>query len=259
MIRRLNYTRRKTIRKVDARISMHPDGDGLLSFAAELDLERYELPGNAPIFIEALRQTSFARFPFGEVGKVRVSPGKLPPEFGTGESVRFRVKIVEPASDDSSGQTSRLLAHAYGIQPRLPDQKKTRSLLPVESGDFCDEVWRLEIDESDQSGGPVLYISRHLVTDRDALVQSSEFTSLVLPQLLRSVLDQIVIRDEHDDIEDMKSWRSQWLRMAMSMSGTGETPDPSDKAQAEEWIGNTVAAFARRFKIARRFQGWWEK
>ena len=70
MIRRLNYTGRIRIRRKDIRIKVRDEG-GKLEFDADLArLADYSLPPESLVFVEAYRQTSWMRFPFGRVGAI---------------------------------------------------------------------------------------------------------------------------------------------------------------------------------------------
>ena len=66
-IRRINSTGRKKIVRGDARISVRPDPDGVLTFNAMINLADYDLPNDAHVFVEAYRQTTFMRFRHGTV------------------------------------------------------------------------------------------------------------------------------------------------------------------------------------------------
>lgn len=259
MNRRFNFTGRRKIGRADARVTVSVAADGPPAFSAQLDLGDYKLPTDAPVFIEAYRQTSLMRFPWGTVGDARPADGCELTEFGTGEGVRFRVKVVESASGNGHGRPARLLAMADRLSPRrvVEAVEQAESLLAVEWADI-DEVWRLQFDQ-DGTDEPILQVSRRLVTDRQALVRSEQFVSLVLPEIFRSVLERVLLADGEAESDSSDDWRSQWLRMARRLPGMG-VPPPADDDHREElegWIESCVGAFARSFKTGRRFSEWW--
>src|SRR5690606_21482927 len=159
------------------------------------------------------------------------------------EGVKFRVKIVEPSSDDHDARPARILSQADRIRPRASDHRRARSLLPLDAGDFRDEVWRLEIDET---GGPLLKISRHLAPNYRDLAESREFATLALPAILRAILTRIIVIDQQVVNEDSSDWRWLWIRLATSLPGVSTPPPADGRPEQEEWIENAVAAFCRR-------------
>ncbi|MGH3054121.1 MAG: hypothetical protein ACRDL7_03985 [Gaiellaceae bacterium] len=259
MNRRFNFTGRRKIGRADARVTVSVAAEGPPAFSAELDLSEYGLPNDAPVFIEAYRQTSLMRFPWGTVGDARPADGCELTEFGTGEGVRFRVKVVESASGNGHGRPARLLAMADRLSPRrvVEAVEQAESLLAVEWADI-EEVWRLQFDQ-DGTDEPILQISRRLVTDRQALVRSEQFVSLVLPEIFRSVLERVLLTDGDTESESSDDWRAQWLRMARRLPGMGAPPPADDdhREELEGWIESCVGAFARSFKTGRRFSEWW--
>lgn len=255
MIRRLNYTGRRRIRHEDIGIRIPANGDGVPSVDATLSLAGYRLPADARVFIEAYRQTAWQRFDYGTVGELRPPPDRRLSDFGSADGILFRVKVVEASAAGGDNRPARILAHAESIRPRVVKEHEKRSLLAIDSGDFRDEVWRLEFDES---GPPVLKVSRHLVVpDWRSLPATREFVTLALPEIFRSILKQIVLVEQYTDLEDTADWRAQWLGFAARLPGVTGRPPLPDEGDAEQWIDDTVAAFCRQVRIAGRFREWW--
>lgn len=252
MIKRLNYTGRRRIRREDVIIQVTNEGTSVPTFSAQLSLGRYRLPASARVFVEAYRQTSWQRFDLGTVGEPRLPDDRRLSAFGSVEGVFFRVKIVEAGEPGSDGRPARILGHADRLRPRVLDEVERTSLLPLDPGDFRDEVWRLEFDET---GPPVLKVSRHLVPDWRCLPGTREFTALALPGIFRSILTRILLVDQHLDLEDVSDWRTQWLRFALGLPGVAGLP--ANDGDAEQWIDDTVGAFSRHARIADRFREWW--
>lgn len=254
MIKRLNYTGRRRIRREDITVEVTNGGADEPAFNASLSLGRYRLPASARVFVEAYRQTSWQRFDLGTVGEMQQPEDRRLSAFGSVEGVFFRVKIVEASEPGDDGRPARILRHADRIRPRLLDETQRKSLLPLDPGDFRDEAWRLEFDEA---GPPVLKVSRHLVPEWRSLPGAREFITLALPGILRSILTRILLIDEHTDLEDMSDWRTQWLRFAVELPGVNGPP-PSD-ADTDQWIDEAVGAFSRHTRIAERFREWWRQ
>jgi len=259
MIRRLNYTRRRPLTRKQVTIMLDGDDDPP-AFAMQLDLGDARFPADAPIIVEARRQTSFMRWDFGTVGN-RLTPSdgaRRLTEFGSGEGVTFRLKIVEPPSEAQDGRPARILAHADHIRPRAKGERKNRSesLLHVDWGTdnvFRHQPWRMEFDESND---PLLRVSQYLISDKDGFVGSHSFTSIALPEIFRSVLTRILLLDKDRGDEGGTDWRSLWLKFASSLSGVAEAPPEDD--DIDDWIERAVAAFCRHNNMRRRFERWWE-
>lgn len=254
MIRRLNFTGRRRLARGDVTVRLTRGADGRLQVGVGLTLGHYALPPSALVFVEAYRQTTWQRFAFGTVASPVASAPTILRQFGTAQGVRFRVRVVEAVV---SGRPPRVLALVDDLRPVAPPEGKGGlSLLPVDWGDFDGHTWKLEIDDE---SGPLLLVSKKLVPDREAFVGSREFTSLVLPVVLRRVLEQ-VLQAETDSAET-DGWTGEWLRLARIWSGVNP---PSDRGTAtgltdveEDWIDDVVDSFSKAHGIPERFSGWW--
>jgi hypothetical protein len=256
--RRLNYTQRQRLerRHVDITIRRPREGDPP-EMSASIDLTSYSLPPDARVMIDAYRNTAWQRFEFGTVGAVQAPEDRLLREFGAGEGVHFRVKVVEPHSHGATA--ARILAQADGIKPK--EDGPRRSLLPLDPDpSLTKEVWRLEIDEND---GPLIKVSTHLVRDRQALARSPAFRSLVLPEVLRRVLTWALEDDlPGDDEDDWETPRGRWIRFGCGLLGQTEPPenldDRDEGADARDaWIEQAVNRFCHSNRIDEVFGEWW--
>ena len=264
MIRRFNYTGRRRIRREDVRIAVRSDDSGLPIFSANLSLDRYKLPGEAHIVLEAYRSmTSYMRFPWGTVRQPVPHQNRRLSDFGTADGVLFRVKVVE-SPDQTNGRPPRVLALADQLRPQRFDEEQGQSLSLIDVvPSEINEIWRVDFPED--GGEPVLQVNQHLVERHHELVRTEEFISLVLPQVLRIVLTQILVIEKVDPYEDRDDWRSLWHRFARTLPGVGDAPHPAkgegdtpeNVDELEVWISNTVDAFARKFHIDQRFNDWW--
>jgi hypothetical protein len=204
-VRTFNFTGRRRIKREHAKVIVRGGDDGQPpTFDVVIDLGTYKLPESALVFVEGYRFTSFQRFAFGTVGVLTTPEHRELAEFGSGEGVLFRVKVVEPPSGNGSTApvAARILAHADRISPDHEGRRK--SLLPVLPGDFRDEVWRLEMDDS---SGPALFISKHLARDWNVVVRGDEFMSLVAPEILRRILIEAL----REGIPEADTWQDKWV------------------------------------------------
>lgn len=250
--RRLNFTRRSKLLREDIDIEIHQAGEtDPPVFSANIKLERYDLPQNARVFVEAYRHASWKRFDFGTVAARRAPDDRALHDFGNGEGVRFRVKVVEACSFGAAA--ARIVAQADRIQPKKGGPR--RSLLPLDPDpSLREEVWKLELDEDD---GPIIKISTHLVRDRHALARSPAFLSLVLPAVLRQVLNW-ALNDGLPEGEDWDSPKGLWIRFGCGLLGQHQPPeDIEDSCARDAWIDQAVTQFCRRNQLDRAFAKWW--
>ena len=249
-IRRFNYTHRKRLRRRDARVTIYDHEDAPATFDADLELDAYDLPDNARVFVEAQRQTSRMRFDFGTVCKVTPPEDRRLSEFDSLEAVHFRVRVT--SMSEPSGME---LAEADRIRPRRADEAEDRRipLISVDRDpDLGQQVYRVDLRDR-----PTLYINA-AVGDWRQVALHPAFVSLVLPELFRTVLVRILHTDEHTDSEDPDDWRSQWLRFATLLPGVPEVPQTDDAGELDPWIEGAVESFCRNQRVLDRFRKHWD-
>ncbi|MBI2949003.1 MAG: hypothetical protein HYY23_15285 [Verrucomicrobia bacterium] len=249
MIRRLNYTGRIKIRRGDVRLTTR-EVDGVWAFDADLRLKDYELPADALVFVEAYRQTSWMRFPFGTVAAIHAPPleKRRLIEFDSVEGIRFRVKVTQPHDEHI------LLAAADRIPLGEPeDDANKESLLPVVPFELGDELWQVDLDDE-----PRLLVNKSASADWRLMALSPVFVSLVYPAVLREVL-RSVLASGHRDTEDDSEWRSKWLRFATLLPGVDPEPPSEDDGEdaALRWVNDAVAAFAKKLALKEKFFAAW--
>ena len=237
-VRRYNYTGRKRLTSGDVEIKLYDYGSPLSFEVKKLSLERHELPGNAPVFVEAYRQTSWMRFPLGTVGELNYQDYMPLGEFDSPFGIKFRIKVT--SAGDPHG---RLIAEWDRIVPETSDAGP-ESLLPVRPDDnLGEEIFKVAFDDY-----PVLLVNSRLTRWKE-ISTDPVFTSLVYPSVLRTVLTRILLIMKHFDFEDSEDWRSQWLIFAQSRSGVDKMPFDGDGVadeDREEWIEQVVTAFCKQ-------------
>ena len=240
---RLNSTGRKRITLEHARVSLRPAADGEAPIVdLALELSGYAFPPDARVRVEAWRGNAVQRWDIGTAGDLAPLPDDERRLTDVPESARFRVMVV---SGDGSGL---LLGHAPNIRPVLP----RRSLLPVvESDELGDEVWRVDFG-ADGMDLPQLLINRAVDGISEVVRTNESFRSLVMPDVLRTILSHIVLiaRDDPGDADG--PWVG-WFAIARALLPDAEPPSlartaagEAEIAAAKVWIDRVVEQFADR-------------
>lgn len=239
MIRRFNYTRRRRIPPGRVRIRLRNPATPEMSFDADLRLADLALPRASRIFVEAYYKSSYMRFPFGTIESIAPPADRRLADIERGTLVMFRVKVVS-----TDGTAGRILAEIDRLAVTPEDAPAGRySLLPVAYKDLGQQVWRLEFGND----RPVLEVNNTIDGIADMVLRDGRFAGLVFPAVVEQILTHILIRDEHDDIEDAADWRSLWLRFAMNFHPIDPSENSSDDAR-EAWIQDAVCAWATHLR-----------
>lgn len=242
MKRHFNYTGRVRITRDQAMIRILQEPvDGRPAFDLKLRL-RHDIryPDNALVRVEANRSNVAQRWEFGTIGNL-VEPTLYQRRLTAVESTSyFRVFVIEP-------ETGRLLGLADKIRPIQPID----SLVPLQEDDgtkLGSEVWRVEFEEDE---GPVLLVNNHVPNIGDIIRSDKAFRSLVMPQVLRQVLQQIAFVDQKQPDDDEGGWSTEWFNFVAGLNvdlpdlkwGDLEN-DPNHSERAQAWIDKAVMAFS---------------
>lgn len=255
MQRRFNYTDRIKLLQSDVRFSLN-SVNGSAAFDAVLDLDGYDLPQNALVFVEAYRQTGWMRFDWGTVGNLQAPADRRLAEFESPEDVLFRVRVTSPG--DVNDEHGLLVAEADRIRLRGPEETEdTRDpLLPVIPSDLGDELWRLDL----VGEKPRLLLNRNAGADYRQVGRHPTFIALVYPAAMRQILGHILNNVGHRDHDDPDDPNSRWLRFVVDVLGIGEPPDEeADTERIAEWIDDAAAAFATKHKLLDEFKTFWNR
>ena len=117
MARKFNYTGRRKIAQKDVQIELIRVSEGL-AFDAKLELDTYDLPLDAQVWVEAYRRASRMHFPFGTKSTLQTPADRLLTEFDSSDAIQFRVRVT--AVGDEHG---KLLAVADRIKPAATEDK----------------------------------------------------------------------------------------------------------------------------------------
>lgn len=250
MIRRLNYTGRVKIRRDDVAVQIQ-ELDGQPTVTASTKLGEYAFPDEAMLFLEAYRQTTWMRFPFGTVGNPATpdTAREILSEFDGVEGILFRLKVTQP------GERPVLLGVADRVSSGQPDERVDRDpLLPVVPSNLGDELWRIDLTDE-----PRLLVNRSAVSDWRQLAASPIFVALIYPAVLRQILETVIINNQHRDVDDDYDWQSRWLKFAILLPGVDrQLPERQDESAARMWIDDAVVAFAHRLELAKKFVDAWQ-
>ena len=241
MIRRLNGTGRRTIRREHTKVSLRPAENGTLPiFDLQLDLAGYGFPSDARVRVEAWRSNAVQRWEYGAVGALTPPSAEQRRMTEIPGSPQFRVLVV---AGDGSG---RLLGACPTIKPALP----LRSLLPVREADDDElggEIWRVDFGDGDQ---PQLLVNSAIGGINEIVRTNKDFRALVMPAVLRVLLIHILIDERADPDDDDPTWDG-WFKLAQTVHPDSDTPrvapnaPATDLDEARDWIDAVVGAFAR--------------
>ena len=236
MRRRLNFTRRIRINHSDVDIELIRNDPHPMRFEAKRTLDKYNLPTDALVYLEAYRRNSYMRFPWGTVaGPQSPGSGSRITEISSEGVVYFRVKIV--------GEDGIILAQADRMRANESDQ----SILPVESTDLDEIVWRLSFDDDE----PYLLVNFRIEGILDRARSDSEFAALVYPTVLRDVLERLCDEFTEDDSEQ-QAWVANWEKFA-KIFNSEPIPD-TESTQREQWVNSIVNAFSSRHRLLSRYR-----
>jgi len=245
MIRKINFTGRKKIKRTNVRVDILRDAEGRRLFNLHLDLsDLSRLPSNAHIYAEAYHRTGYQRYDFGSLSNQKSPDDRRLSRFSDATIPLFRVKVV-----DRTSAHGRILAALDKIRPESVDNEPagSHSLLFVEYDDLGNKIWLLDLD----GDWPVLKLNQKV--DEISLVASSDqrFFALVYPEVFRQILTKIMIEDEHTDPDCDDDWPSLWLKLARQLPGMDDPP--ASRGEQEIWIGNATEAFSAKFDVLAKF------
>ncbi|MBA3354030.1 MAG: hypothetical protein H0U23_16695 [Blastocatellia bacterium] len=245
MIRRFNYTERQRILNSHVGIRFVGAGEGM-GFDAELKLGSLALPDDARVYVEAYFHGTLMRFDFGTIGSLCPPVDRLLRRFPQPELVSFRVKVV-----DTSKQRGLLLATGERITAsNEAGGRSTRvSIIRVIATQLASEIWRLRFYEE----GPVLELNDEIPDVKEIARGDPAFSALVFPEIVRRVLEQILLRDKYDYEPEDESWSSRWLRFALTITRE-RPPKPEDEPAINGWIDDVVSRFSSRLKYVANYR-----
>ncbi len=250
MIRRFNYTGRRDLPHKKISISLFEKPTR--KFDVTWDFSEENLPGNAAVYVEAYSSGSSGtmRFGFGTLGN-RIPPFDTELREIVGDNVCFDFKVV-----DETDRVGRLLGLASQVRAGN-ELVGTNPLLPVNPCDLGNQIWRVNLRHGQGDGRPWLDVNNRIDQIMQRAKDDPVFFSLVYPELIRQILNEIVVAQELSDEDDSSNkWQAQWIKWAIDRHPTKEKPPGEEQALEEKnlWIDEVIGAFCDRHEIRSLFE-----
>lgn len=242
MKRTFNYTGRRKIGRTDVFITLRQSG-GLWSFDAELKLADYQFPKNAEVWVEAHRQNLWMQWAWGTVSALRAPTERRLAEFEVPDGVLFRVRVVQPPGPEHH----KLLGEADAIpfvKAGDADDRRRHLIVPVPDA-LDQQLWKLNFE----SDPPSLLVNKEAQPSWKEMARSPQFVALVYPEVLRRLLERILIEDEWSEDDEEGGWHADWMKFSRNLGGLGPVPPPDLQQERENWIEEAVASFCRRLEL----------
>jgi hypothetical protein len=241
--RHFNYTRRVKINKSKVHVEVEKGDDGhYRGNIKKLDLsDRGQHPldvwNAAKVVVEARRTSAgaYRRQVLGSVAEIeqRKTAGPVMlDEFPDDAEITFRFKVVDPSK--------KLLAEVDGIRTGQGPPTDREPLIELVVTDLTEELWKVDLDDP---SGPVVLVNRRLPNASALLTADPLVRGLVLPQIVRQVLEAAASRDQSDD------WVANWMGFAERL-GYSEPPSPDIDGAVEDWVDSVVGTYTDNLKLA---------
>ena len=246
VVRRYSYLGRQRILQQHVAFSLG-ETNGTLSAKCRIDLQPYELPADGKVFIEAYRLETYLRFAVGTVSQLNIPDHLDLSEFEYAEGIKFRVKVANDAGV--------LIAEADKIQ--LGDSELPENRLPLITpfpADLGELVYKLDLDGVD----PKLLVNSN-IGDWRGFTTNPFFKSIVFPAVVREILTQVLIIENHTDVTDLDDWKSRWMKFGSLMPGVPLLTNRMTEEQKGEWIDAVCRSFSRKFKSFSSMQAYLTK
>lgn len=242
MIRKLNSTGRRRIEREAIRLRVINDAGRttVLSVDYELPPEMIESQ-TARVFLDLKAGTYFRRVELSSIGAG--APQRVPlAGLEDIDGVRGFLRVVEAGS-------GKILGEARNLRPVGRDEAEAEreSLLQIRRSKLDGLIWKLQLEGEDQ---PVLLIEESLGS-LTFVVGNPAFQALVLPEVLRRILEEVNKEGWESDSDDQDDWKVQWRRLGIRY---GNWPGSLTPDGLEDWKENVAGRFAREFEVVRKFQ-----
>lgn len=259
---RLNYTGRKRILREHAIIEMREIGKESYRPELELDLEDYDFPSSAEIWLELSNRENLWRRRFGTVG----SPGFTGPSvispLSADVPLHARLKIINREAGTAKILGLMKKVRIFGTASSAQGAG-SRSFVEVLSEDLGPQVWTLDIPR-DEEEAPILLVNKRIENAR-AMVKDPLFRSVVMPTVLERVLERIILAYEFHDFTSDSAWGkiltfADRIVPADAVKGLPEvTRDESSVDVINDWIQEVVRVWSAEHNFAKVFNEAWSR
>ena len=222
---------------------------GLRTFKADFYFDKSDYPKTAKVVLSATSAgVGFTqRFEFGTIKNVAPEKELRLDDKLSIEHIRFTLKII-----DTSQEFGRILGVAENIIPINIAEKNLGGkdgILPIESSDLGELLWRLEFGEHEV----VLLVNKTIPGFRECFGTGGNIDSLVLPAICREVLWRIWNDDKFDlEDEQEEGWKAKWIRFAKTFDSNIPN-DSTDENEIADWIDGVVQKFCEIHRFKQRY------
>lgn len=136
--------------------------------------------------------------------------------------------------------SKKLLAEVDGIRTGQRPPSDKEPLIELIVTDLREELWKVDFNDP---SGPQVLVNRRLPNASALLIGDPLVRGLILPQIVRQVLEAAAYRDQSDD------WVANWMGFAERF-GYSEPPNSEEEGAVEDWVDNVVNTFADNLKLA---------
>lgn len=215
MKRRFNYTNRLKIKQEYINLKLLSKDKIYHSFDLELNLQDFNFPSNAKIYIDAYHSTERKRYDFGTVNKFTKPEDLSLSNLAYTDNLQFRLLVV-----DDTEINGLILAHADRIKPK---QETRKSILPVSFEDIGQQVWMIKYDGFE--GSPILILNNKIPNIQNIAKSNPQFFLFVYPIVIREIVNHIIFIDNIDDINDIEiEWHGDWIKFLKLINPNIEIP-----------------------------------
>lgn len=234
---RSNPTGLREIDRSKVTIAMSDVGNRKTFSLERLDLSKTEFKERLKVVVIARAGNTSGRFELGMTDSFSREPNEIA-NLDLSHPLRFRILLHEEGSPKLIGSVENL---------RARDESQSESLLPMESAHLGERVWRLLITED----GPILQFNSVVFPSAAGAENFLPFSSLVLPEALRQVMQKIGEDPGNLDDDD-----SPWYPWAKWLEAIGATRPPSDEDNENfsNWCDDVVDRFCTRSRFATTLQ-----
>ena len=235
MKRTIKPHRRKNIKKQDIILDILEENQSLFVNIKINNLSDYSFPDKAKVYLEAWDNINIDHIDLGII-KAFFEPIPIKKQLRSFEvsqrsRIKFRLKITD--TKDHS---------LLGLAERLKDRKYTESLLPIDTADNINTIFKIDWSDFDH---PVLLVNHQLresLQDIKPILVTAVFKEILLTLLLGKYC-------EEEDLEDHK-----WIQFAKQYKFFPDGLIDSKDEEKMEWIDSVMDEFSKRLQTIKKLK-----
>ena len=232
MKRTIKPYKRKNIKKQDIRLDIL-EKNGQLFVDVKIDnLQDYDFPKKAQIFLEAYSRLDIDHIDLGTAGSFgRETKRELLPSFGPSQraKIKFRLKVTDLKT-----------YHLLGLAEKIKERKYEKSFFSITDSPIP-SVFKIDWEDRDH---PVLLVNQDLRECRE------DIKPLLAESAFREILQTLCLHEDFiDDMEDHK-----WIKFAEKHKPLPRSLAAMEYDDKTEWINGAVDAFSKKRKIPEKLK-----